>query len=186
MARSDLINKMLKKTNIFNATGNIIYNKYVLYAVFIAALFDLLYSAVKQDYVYCVVFILVGFLIAFFNKNMTVILTLTMAVSNILRSIMNGTEMKVEGLTDKTETDDDMSDNSAKPKATVSGNTAASSSNVSNNLMESLKEEAFELQEAQQKIIGGFEQIAPHMDKAESLIESIQGTANAIKALPSH
>lgn len=193
MVRSDAINKIMKKTNMLNTARDIIYNKYVLYAVFIAALFDLLYSAVKQDYVYCSLFILIGFLIAFFNKNMTVILTLTMAFANILRSIINGTGMKVEGFdgsddSDKKEKKDDSNGNDSNKKVgkegvKTSGNTASSSDSVSAKLMESLKEQALDLQDAQKNIISGFQEIEPHMDRAESLIGSIQTTAETIQGM---
>ena len=70
MPRVDtFFNKAMKKTDIVKTARDVIYNKYVLYAVFLAALFDLLYSVVKEDYLYCSLFILIGFLIAFFNIN---------------------------------------------------------------------------------------------------------------------
>jgi len=205
MSRSDAISKMMKKTNIASTAKSIVYNKFVLYAVFVAALFDLLYSAVKQDYLYCTLFILVGFLISFFNKNMTVILTLTIAFSNILRSVIRGSDMKVEGLegkegaNDKETTDDkEPSDDkktkkveeskdmkSKKENTSTLGNVAsASSSNVSTStLMSTLKEQALDLQESQQNIISGFEKIEPHMSRAESLIGSIQETAQTIQGM---
>jgi ADP-dependent phosphofructokinase/glucokinase len=49
--------------------------------------------------------------------------------------------------------------------------------------MQNLKDQAFELQDTQKSIISGFQQIEPHMDRAESLIESIQRTAENIKEL---
>ena len=207
MARYEAINKMMKKTNLVNTARGVIYNKYVLYAVFFAALFDLLYSAVKQDYMYCILFILLGFIIAFFNKNMTVILTLTMAFANILRSVLNGTGMKVEGFgTEDTDTTKKSSDekenmdntkesssnavskndndkNAKKEKMTSNGNTSSSSNSVSSSLMSSLKEQALDLQDAQKEIIKGFQQIEPHMDRAEGLIGSIQETAQTIQGM---
>ena len=233
MPRIDsFLSKTMKKTNILSTAKEIIYNKYVLYAVFLAALFDLLYSAVKQDYVYCILFILVGFLIAFFNKNMTVILTLTMACSNILRNVIRGNGMEVEGMKEgSTSVEDDTNEpsnvmnglNHSKGNSLnklfggdtddlskmVSGNVSVTSSsplatsgNVSvsssvplkkkneeedtpspTKLMESLKEQALDLQDAQKKILSGFEKIEPHMDRAESLIGSIQETAQTIQGM---
>ena len=233
MPRSDsFLSKTMKKTNILTTAKEIIYNKYVLYAVFLAALFDLLYSAVKQDYVYCILFILVGFLIAFFNKNMTVILTLTMACSNILRNVIRGNGMEVEGMKEgSTSVEDDtnepsnimnglnhskgnslnklfgsdtddlskmVSGNVSVPSSsplTTSGNVSVSSSAplkkmneegttpTPTKLMESLKEQALDLQDAQKHILTGFEKIAPHMDRAETLIGSIQNTAQTIQGM---
>ena len=192
MARSEAITKMMKKTNLVNTARGVIYNKYVLYAVFFAALFDLLYSAVKQDYTYCILFILLGFIIAFFNKNMTVILTLTMAFANIFRSILNGTGMKVEGFEeapDENPTEKVIPSSEVEPgskpgsKPVSKGNTASSSNNVSTKLMESLKEQALDLRDTQKEIINGFETISPHMDRAEVLIGSIQDTAKTIQGM---
>lgn len=216
--------KTMKKTNVLSTAREVIHNKYVLYAVFFAALFDLLYSVVKEDYLYSIIFVLVGFLIAFFNKNMTVILTLTMALSTVLRSILRGNVLKVEGLegitnlkddtkgTDATKGKDDKEDEDEKEDK---DDTKDSKSNVFNQLlgktkkdgeketkdlaapkptsvsdapskaklMNNLKEQALDLQEAQKNIINGFEKIEPYMDKAESLIGSIQETALTIQGM---
>jgi hypothetical protein len=50
-------------------------------------------------------------------------------------------------------------------------------------LMENLKEQALDLQDAQKQILSGFEMIAPHMDRAETLIGSIQNTAQTIQGM---
>ena len=192
-----LVGKIMKKTNIVNNARTVIYNKYVLYVVFLAALFDLLRSAVNKDYLYCVLFILVGFLIAFFNKNMTVILVLTVSISTILRNVMNGTGLKVEGFNgdsedksagEKKETASEKAkskNNDSDPGSSVSGKAVVveSESNSSKKLMDDLKEKALDLQETQIEIINGFEKIEPYMNKAESLIGSIQETALTIQEL---
>jgi hypothetical protein len=163
--------------------------------VFLAALFDLLYSAVKEDYIYCILFVLVGFLVAFFNKNMTVILTLTIATSTILRNLMRGTGVNVEGL--ETNTDEDEDEDDVVLTASKSGDSSASKSGDSSaskqkptpttssapKLMESLKEQALTLKDTQKEIIDGFQKIEPYMNKAESLIGSIQETALDLKKM---
>jgi len=189
-----MFGKSLKKPNIIGTAKGIIYNKYVLYVVFLAALVDLLYSAVREDYTYCILFVLVGFLVAFFNKNMTVILTLTIAVSTILRNLIRGNEVNVEGF----DAEDPEIPEGAKKKKTAnkpepepepeSTNIEKSGSKATETpkktqtaLMNSLKDQALDLQEAQQKIIKGFEEIEPYMNQAESLIDSIQNTALTIQ-----
>ena len=229
--------KTLKKTNILSTARGVIHNKFVLYFIFFAALFQLLFSVVQQDYLYCVLFLLVGFLVHFFNKNMTVILTLAMAISTVLSNIIKGGKLHVEGLETKTsaEKDDSIMEESVeqmleqsqlgdnvvsvkKPAATANATTAANAtaanattanattSATSNTakatsmpkkpsatapvtttspsqMMEVLKDQALDLQEAQKHIINGFEQIAPHMDRAETLIGSIQQTAQTIQGM---
>lgn len=191
-----MFGKNLKKSNIMGTAKGIIYNKYVLYVVFLAALIDLLYSAVKEDYTYCILFVLVGFLVAFFNKNMTVILTLTIATSTILRNLIRGTGVNVEGFEEELEKksainvpkDKESTESMVnKPETTTApssaSTTTAPSSTKPTATMEKLKQDAFELQDAQKQIINGFEKIEPYMNKAEALIGSIQETAESIQAM---
>ena len=196
-----MFGKNFKKSNIVGAAKSIIYNKYVLYVVFLAALFDLLYSAVKEDYTYCILFVLIGFLMAFFNKNMTVILTLTIAVSTILRNLIRGIGLNVEGLTPgptTKPTDPTKNKEQMKPKSDTNADDASDSTEkesletvpktttpapTKSELMGVLRDQALDLQEAQQNIIQGFEKIEPYMNKAESLIGSIQETATTIQGM---
>ena len=197
MPRVDtFFNKAMKKTDIVRTARDVIYNKYVLYAVFLAALFDLLYSVVKEDYLYCSLFILIGFLIAFFNKNMTVILILTMAFATILRNILRGNALKVEGLEgiDTEDEDNKSNGNDEDPKILPNDeaytnkkkvepliNSQNTSKTTPSKLMDDLKEKALDLQDTQKHIISGFEKIEPYMDKAETLIGDIQKTALTIQ-----
>ena len=64
---------------------SLLYNKYVLYLVFIAAVGNLLTLFTVGDMRSAIVFVLVGFLTSFFSKNMVVILCVAMAVSNVLK-----------------------------------------------------------------------------------------------------
>jgi hypothetical protein len=184
MARKyDFLNKT---TNILSTANAVIYNKYVLYLVFFIALFDLLHSVVKQNYLYCTIFILVGFITAFFNKNMTVILTITMAVSNILNSILIGTVLKVEGFEGDGEEKEKEKEKKHEPEHAKVDEEVASPTEPNEtpaHLMENLKEKALDLQDAQKQIINGFEKIEPYMNKAENLIEDIQNTAKTIQAM---
>jgi flagellum-specific peptidoglycan hydrolase FlgJ len=137
-------------------------------------------------------------LIAFFNKNMTVILVLTIAFATLLNAILTGSGIKIEGFDDSAkdkkesesksdsdssnkeplkEKDGESTSSIAKPEPT---NAAATSPKV---LMENLKVQALDLQDAQKEIISGFQQIEPHMQRAESLIGSIQETAQTIQGM---
>jgi len=200
-------NSFFGKTNdVSNVAKGIIYNKYVLYAVFIIALFNLLSAAVDQNYLYCILFVLVGFLTSFFNKNMTVILTITVASATLISNIITGKKMKLEeGLTNQNAdpaNDRNVSANyidSSRGNAdnrligqlingnipTTAGNTIAgnASSQPSSTLVASLQTQAIDLQDAQKKIIKGFETISPYMDKAENIISSIQTTAQTIQQI---
>ena len=82
--------KKYASTDIANTAKAFIYNKFVLYFVLLVALLNLLFSAVKGDYLFCALFVLIGFVSAFFNKNMTVILVVSMATANIIRVLIRG------------------------------------------------------------------------------------------------
>jgi hypothetical protein len=130
---------------------------------------------------------------------MTVILTVTIASANIIRNLIRGTEMKVEGFDDDVVNDNQdpsnmMNSNKGNSSNKLFGTSATSrtmgntqSGNVSaatsSALISDLKDQAIDLQDAQKKIINGFETIAPHMDKAENIINSINSTAKTIQSI---
>lgn len=157
---------------------SLIHNKYVLYFVFAIALLNLFFSAVKHDYLFCALFILVGFITAFFNKNMTVILVLTMTVSNIVRVLIRG-ESKFEGMKEKMDATESVD---KKPPVEDKKKSTDESDSKKKEFMNQIKNEAQDLLEVQQKIIQGFEQIEPEMTRAEGLIKKIDGTAKQIQA----
>lgn len=103
------INSLFGKTNgISNVAKGILYNTFVLYFVFFIALFNLLYAVVEGNYLHCVLFVLIGFLTSFFNKNMIVILTIAIASATIISNIIVGKKMKLEeGLTNNVDPADD-------------------------------------------------------------------------------
>jgi hypothetical protein len=87
------MNKKLKKTG-----GAIekafLYNKYVLYFIFLITLGYLFILLTLNDFYTFFIFILIGFLTSFFSKNMVVILSLAMSLSFILKY---GTKIRPEG-----------------------------------------------------------------------------------------
>jgi hypothetical protein len=168
---------------------NVIYNKYVLYFVFFIALMSLYINAVKQDYMYCTIFILVGFIATFFNKNITVVLVIALIFATLLSSIISGKNMSLEGFEEK-DGEDGMEKNGAEKNGSEEENGMNQAKPVTkkekptpSKLMDNLREHALDLQETQKDIINGFQKIEPYMDRAESLIESIQKTAENIKKL---
>lgn len=200
------LNNAFKKMSLPSAAKGLLHNKYVLYIVFATALINLLYETVNQDYLYSVLFILIGFITAFFNKNMIVILVITMALSFIVRAVLRGTgvvpEGFQEGAADKESIDvktpaSDKKGASDKvtiePTVGMMGCTSATSATINSplttasatkdKLLESLKTDAVELMSVQNSIISGFQTIEPSMERAEALIGSIQDTAKTIDGL---
>lgn len=73
----------LKKNGFFSK--NLIYNKTVLYLIFIIALTNLFIIFQQNDIFSIVFFLLIGFLTSFFSKNMIVILCMCIFFTNILK-----------------------------------------------------------------------------------------------------
>jgi hypothetical protein len=65
--------------------SGILHNRYLLYTVFIIALADFLYLGSIHDMTSVFVFVLVGLLVSFFNKNMIIVLSSGMIVANVLK-----------------------------------------------------------------------------------------------------
>jgi len=77
-----MLNKILKLKYNFNP---ILHNRVILYFLVILALFDLIYFLNTNDIFSFFVLLLTGFLTSFFNKNMTVILFITIIITHIMK-----------------------------------------------------------------------------------------------------
>ena len=86
----------LKKSNL-----NFLHNKYLLYFILILSICDLLLFAYLGELIYVIIYILVGVVTSFFTKNMIVILTIAMVVTNLIRYGKNINNK--EGFEDETE-----------------------------------------------------------------------------------
>ena len=185
MPQKSFINKAIKKLNLPTVAKGALHNKYVLYFVFIVALFNLLREAVNQDYLYCVLFILIGFVTAFFNKNMIVILVITLALSAIIRAVLRGSgiaEGFQEGATGAKDSTsavakDDVSagakdSTSAGASAGAKDSTSAGAKDASNNPMQTNSSATLESKSGS-SLVGGAENTH---DKAK-LIDDIKTDA---------
>jgi hypothetical protein len=92
----------------------LLHNRYFLYFVFFVAFLDFLYLGYIEDLESVSIFILVGILTAFFNKNMIVVLSSTLIITNVLK--YSRIEKTIsEGLTNEAddETAEETSDNNS-------------------------------------------------------------------------
>lgn len=101
---SKIVSKL--KGRPFKIDTDIIHNKYVLYAILIISILDLIVLSNSQNYESVAIFFLVGFLTYYFNKNMIVILCISLFVTNLLKyglkiRINEGFEEKEEDETKK-------------------------------------------------------------------------------------
>ena len=87
--------------------SGILHNRYLLYAVFIIALVDFLYLGSIRDMTSVFVFVLIGLLVSFFNKNMIIILSSAMIVANVLKYGGINQRLVVEGFEEGAEDDEE-------------------------------------------------------------------------------
>lgn len=76
----------------------ILYNRYLLYFIFVIVLGNVVQLMTQGDYLSMVIMVVVGLLTSFFSKNMIVILCIALVVTNLLKY---GTKLRVEGFKKK-------------------------------------------------------------------------------------
>ena len=105
-------------------------NKYVLYVVAFLSLTNVIAYLVAQDYNSLLFFAIIGYLVSYFSKNMTIILLCALIITNLLmtaKSIQNqsGMNMRREGMEgmkvdiNTNDEGDNGDDDKAKEKATM-------------------------------------------------------------------
>jgi hypothetical protein len=79
--------KFPKSLNIsLNIEGSgLLHNKFVLYLIFIISFGNFMLELIGGDYYFVVIYILIGFLTTFFNKNMIIVLAMAAIFANILK-----------------------------------------------------------------------------------------------------
>lgn len=78
------IQKMFKNSKMdFNK--NILHNKYLLYVIFFISMGNFFIELMRGDMYFVAIYILIGVLTTFFNKNMIVVLSLAAIFTNILK-----------------------------------------------------------------------------------------------------
>lgn len=128
-------------------TPDLIHNRSVLYLFVFMTIVDLFYFVSINDMVSIAIFILIGLLVSFFNKNMIVILFISITLTHILKY---GTKIAIsEGMEDNEESTDKMSKEEFE--------------NVHGELEDFLK--------TQDKILSGMKEMEPLLSKAENFIE---------------
>ena len=178
----------------------ILYNRYVLYVIFVIALANMYALAISRNVAFVVIFALVGFLTSFFSKNMIVILVISLVITNLLKL---GSTGRIEGFDEMTpdaeqkkmkadDEEEDEEDNAmeTQPKENMklfgidlSGN-KTKPDDKENYVAEKKKQilnDGQELLTLQGKITDGFKEIEPYMSKAEALTMQIGAAANDIK-----
>ena len=91
----NLLNRVTRM--IPSASGKILYNKWILYFIFVVGIYDVVHFYQRGNIMAVAIFFIVGFLTSFFSKNMIVVIVSAIAVSHI---VAYGNKM-TEGLDEK-------------------------------------------------------------------------------------
>jgi hypothetical protein len=201
MAMKNMLSK-LKKIN-YNFQP-ILFNRFILYFFVIISLIQIIFCLSTNDVSSLFVFILVGILVSFFNKNMIVILCLALVVTNILKYGLRNMRVSegFESSDEKSElTDTELNDNilkksdkkipDVKSKDTdknqikkgddsVGKKDEKSLSDKEKKLKEyqELKKDFPEFKQIQSQILKGISEIDPLLDKAENFIDKFEHFSN--------
>ena len=100
----NLLNQVSKL--IPSASGKILYNKWVLYFIFVVGIYDVIHFYQRGNMVAFAIFFIVGFLTSFFCKNMIVIIVSAIAVSHIVaygNKMTEGFDEEEEGFEEEKE-----------------------------------------------------------------------------------
>lgn len=182
------IKKSLSKSLKFNTNTNInsiLYNRYVLYVFVFMAVIDLMYFASSGDIRSLFTLIIVGFLTSFFNKNMIVILFISLTLTHVLKYGTNVSEGMKDGFTDNSGNNMDASGNnivvSGMDASGNSGNdkdgmtTKLSPENINEPVTkDSLMKDFQNYEDLQSKILKGMKDIEQSLRNAESFIERFE------------
>ena len=163
--------------------NSILHNRVVLYLFLFVAFVEMLYFISSKDYASFSILLIVGFLTSFFNKNMVIVLLLSLLVTNVIKY---GTGSRLnEGFEDKNldsedskkDTEEDEEKNSEKD--TTKKNGSSKSGEKVDEKYENLKQEYPKFKVVQQEILDGVQKMAPLLEKAEKFIEKFDSYKSA-------
>lgn len=178
----------------------ILSNSVVLYIFLFMAVIQMFFFLNTKDFQSLVIFIILGLVISYFNKNMIIILCLSLVITNIIKYGVNGVRIS-EGFKDSVEEDEEDEEliknsfeNLDKPKSKKAVIKKKDEVNKSNDLemndditklekdknqLVELKTEFPEFKEIQTEIIQGIDKISPLLKKAESYMQKYENFKNS-------
>jgi hypothetical protein len=167
----DKIINFTKKSNSIN----VLHNRLILYFLLFISIINLTFNGLMGNFLIPTLFILIGIVISFFNKNMIVILTISLISSNIIEY---GTKLKYnEGMEieneEETKKDKKKKDEKSENVIPYEKKKEDTSTVANNKAIEGMQEQYKDLMELQDKILGNFESLEESLTTAENLVKNI-------------
>jgi hypothetical protein len=171
-----MFGRKLIPTFLKNGRFNVIHNRFILYFLLFISIMNLTAYGLIGDFFIPSVFILIGIVTSFFNKNMIVILTISLVASNIIKC---GTKSRFnEGMEDKNEADEIIEDNE---DPIITPYETKKNTKVKKIEMEGMEEKYKELMSLQDKILGSMGTLEESLKNAEEILKDVGVTAKKIK-----
>ncbi len=163
-------------------------NKIVLYIVAAIAIVNLLTFANKKDYNSVLIFIIIGFLISFFSKNMIVIFLSAILFTHAFKYVLGNAEgmknKKKEGLENKDDEEEEPKDEEnadgdeeeevIKAPVKTDAEKEQEALEKKKQTYDQLKNDFTEFQSIQKDILKNMKEIDPLLNKAENFIEKFE------------
>ena len=172
----NVVSKLTKQMKTFKLKS-LLQNKYVLYILVLVSLLNILDLANKKDFNSVIVFVIVGFLVSFFNKNMIVILLCALIFTHVLKYVnkvvrKEGMENEKKNEEKENEDDEEAMNNkdSDKKYLTEEEETMAKKKET----YDMLKKDFDEFQDIQKNILENMKEIDPLLEKAENFITKFE------------
>jgi len=146
---------------------DILHNRFILFFILIVAFGNLVFQTKTGDWQFVMVFILTGVLTSFFSKNMTIILTISMAVANVLQLTNTNLKLTYEG----------MERRPAPPTPTKNKKTTTENmeEKAESEAEEAGEEEGEEADEDDKKTKGEVNDIVKNLNSINSLLSGVLG-----------
>ncbi len=182
-----LFNRVLRM--VPSVSGKLLYNKWVLYLLFIVSLVDVTQFYMRGNTNAILLFFAVGLLTTFFSKNMTVVLVIALALTHIvyygtgaLEGMEDGEDGEEEDAEDEEPVDEEPAEDEvpAEPvnedkKKNESFESIAETAKTVSLLSKDAKDlptQTVELLNKQKELMANMTQLQPLLKKAEDLIKT--------------
>ena len=164
---------------------NVLHNRAILYFVLFLSTINLMSYGLVKDYFTPTIFILVAIITSFFSKNMTVILSVALVSSNVIKQgskirLSEGMEDKVESKDKDMEKNKDTEGNDEDKKKTTDTATPTPIDTKKDNaqdfkVIESKYKELLVLQDT---ILGNINALEDSLGSAEKIVQSMTKTVS--------
>lgn len=156
---------------------NVLHNRFILYFMLFLSTINLMGCGLVGDLLLPTFFVLIGIITSFFSKNMTVILTIALVLSNIIKYATKG--VYNEGFQDDNDDSDSDKDSKKKSKkysdndSSKKEQTKVEKTKISKDNIEGMQDKYKELMTLQDTILGQIGTLEESLISAEKVVNNI-------------